>query len=297
MLAGVVLISCSDRKEELQAQIQNNITVVERNVQALEHGRLARQARLHQLETQLVAMELELAQGDRRIEVAGKGVVYLRELTTVGFGESAGSWVLRNPASSTNLFLFLGLCLVIWLLYRIHRQKFEREMMVQIDGVIQRLAAETPVPKPPPRPEPPRVIIPEPTIPEPAAPPRPRPAPVPEARSKPGPPAVAARPPEKETPPAVKPKPKDKDRAAPAVTSPAPEKTPPAKVGKAPAAKKPGDKKEKTAKTPARKKAPRRPQAKKCQVAGCNNKHRSKGLCNKHYQQWRKGLLTERMEE
>ncbi len=32
---------------------------------------------------------------------------------------------------------------------------------------------------------------------------------------------------------------------------------------------------------------------KRCQVPGCLGRHRSKGYCNKHYQQFRKGLLPE----
>ncbi len=34
-----------------------------------------------------------------------------------------------------------------------------------------------------------------------------------------------------------------------------------------------------------------------CKVKGCNSKHRSKGFCNRHYQQWRRGTLTEPIEE
>lgn len=34
-----------------------------------------------------------------------------------------------------------------------------------------------------------------------------------------------------------------------------------------------------------------------CKVKGCNNKHRSKGFCNKHYQQWRRGTLSEPIEK
>jgi outer membrane murein-binding lipoprotein Lpp len=39
------------------------------------------------------------------------------------------------------------------------------------------------------------------------------------------------------------------------------------------------------------------PRNKGCKVKGCNNKHRSKGFCNKHYQQWRRGTLKEPLEE
>ncbi len=60
----------------------------------------------------------------------------------------------------------------------------------------------------------------------------------------------------------------------------------------------------KTAKKTSRKKTekktgkrPERTPAKKCKVKGCNNKHRSKGLCNRHYQQWRRGTLEEDIEE
>jgi len=53
----------------------------------------------------------------------------------------------------------------------------------------------------------------------------------------------------------------------------------------------------KTARKKPEKKAVKRAPAKKCKVKGCNNKHRSKGFCNKHYQQWRRGTLEEDIEE
>jgi hypothetical protein len=37
--------------------------------------------------------------------------------------------------------------------------------------------------------------------------------------------------------------------------------------------------------------APPQPRARICKVEGCNEPHRSRGFCGRHYQQWRRGKL------
>jgi len=95
--------------------------------------------------------------------------------------------------------------------------------------------------------------------------------------------------PEKTAPKASSPEKKDEQK--PAEAEVAKKGTPARKTAKKTAAKKAAKKKG------AAKKSAKKVQAKKCKVKGCNNKHRSKGFCNKHYQQFRRGTLTEEVED
>ena len=68
---------------------------------------------------------------------------------------------------------------------------------------------------------------------------------------------------------------------APKVAAPAPKKA---------AAKKPAAKKAAPAKAKTKRGRPSKAHL-KCSVPGCDGAHRSKGLCGKHYQTWRRGAL------
>ncbi|MEC7240686.1 MAG: hypothetical protein VXW32_05575 [Myxococcota bacterium] len=109
---------------------------------------------------------------------------------------------------------------------------------------------------------------------------------VPEAKAKP---AVK---PAAEKAPAKKAKAKPSAEKAPAKKAkakPAAEKAPAKKAKAKPAAKKTG---KKVATKEATRKRGRPSLAELgCKVKGCNGKHRSKGFCSSHYQQWRRGRL------
>ena len=88
-----------------------------------------------------------------------------------------------------------------------------------------------------------------------------------------------------------------KSEAAPAKKAeakPAAKKAPAKKAEPKPAAKKAPAKKA-ASKTPAKKTPGKRGRPSLadlgCKVKGCNGKHRSKGFCSSHYQQWRRGRL------
>ncbi len=94
--------------------------------------------------------------------------------------------------------------------------------------------------------------------------------------------------PEAKAKPAVKPA-AEKAPAKKAKAKPSAEKAPAKKAKAKPAAKKTG---KKVATKEATRKRGRPSLAELgCKVKGCNGKHRSKGFCSSHYQQWRRGRL------
>jgi len=319
VLAG---LACADRDEARKRQlIQSQVAVVDTQIKALDAGRVELDHRMRLLRRDLESLDRELARSAPRLQAAARANSYLSQLTTYGFGEGPGRWLLTHPAFTTPGWLFLSLFLLaIWLLWRLYQRDLEQRMNAEIDLVIRRLAtaaapasASTPTPAPRhPAPEPAphrgaragRESRPAPPAPEPAAyaPPPPK-SPRPETPGHQTAPETGAAPEKK----AAAAKEKKTDAAAP------PPAAAPAKAAAGPAPKAAGGAAPKTAEAAARagavrkagaagaaKREPRKkaaPKTKGCKVKGCPSKHRSKGFCNKHYQQWRRGLLTEEVEE
>lgn len=103
--------------EELNRQIQEQVNLIEREVKAVEQHQQTMRGMIKEMRGQINAMNEELNKESPRIHAAGGAISYLRQLTTVGFGESPGHWTMRNPAwSAIWVILFV---LIIWLLYRI----------------------------------------------------------------------------------------------------------------------------------------------------------------------------------
>jgi hypothetical protein len=289
LLVALLIGSCSGEDEKRRRElIQGQIDNIQREVKAIDAGRHQLQARLDNLQRSLDSFNAELDKRQGRFFAFKSINRYLRELTTVGFGEAPGRWIMTHPAFSTNLLLLLAFfALMLWLFWRMRQRQFEAAMSVEIDRVIRRLSTEA-----------------ERKESRPEHPPRPASKPS-ESRKKPAglEPDHKETPPEKTKTPRAKQEPKpgreppetrektDKDKGMTPVKKAAAKKAAPQKKA---AKKKAAKKKTKKA---AKKKAARRTPARKCKVAGCNNKHRSKGFCNKHYQQWRKGALKEEIEE
>jgi len=291
----LVLLSACGRKEEDRRQelVRAQIVTIDRQLKEIGNDRQAMGVNLALLRSSLNDLDLELGRAHARVLAAKAANEYLRELTTVGFGETPGRWILQNPAFTTNLLLLIALLvLALWLCYRFWLRSSEAEALAEVDQVLRRLAAGPVIPAPTRAPKPPAVSA---SPPAPVAPHNP-PAPAPVAAPKPQPEntAPAAPPPAEPAPapvapaptPAARPKKETKtEPPAPAVKS-----APPAAEAKA---EKPASKRA-LARRDARKKVVRRSQVKKCKVEGCQNKHRSKGYCNKHYQQWRRSGLPEK---
>ena len=287
LLVALLIAGCSGEDEKRRRElIQSQIDNIQQEVKAIDAGHHQLQARLNNIQRSLDSLNAELDKRQGRFFAFRSISRYLRELTTVGFGEAPGRWIMTNPAFSTNLLLLLAFfTLMLWLFWRMRQRQFETAMSVEIDRVIKRLSTEAERKES--RPEP---------SPRPASKP-------PELKSKPAGPDHEQTPPEKTKTPRDKQEPKpgreppetrekaDKDKGMTPVKKTVAKKAAPQKK----AAKKKAAKK-KTKKV-AKKKTARRTPAKKCKVAGCNNKHRSKGFCNKHYQQWRKGALKEETED
>jgi len=280
-VGGLLIFGCSGEQEKKrQKLIQDQIDLVQHQVEEIGKGRDVLDADVDKLRALLDSMNREVEKTDARIFAVKAYTPYLRELTTVGLGESPGKWVMTNPALNTGVYLLLAFFLFfVWLFWRIRHRQMEAAMNREVDGVIRRLSTEavpnaqdsaTP-PKPAPKPESPPKPAQKPAEPKPAA-----------STKAPAKPESKDRPEEK---PAKK--------AAGKSTKTANKKAAAKKAAAKKAAPKSSAKKKKAAKKTASKKAP----AKKCKVKNCNNKHRSKGFCNKHYQQWRKGALQEEVEE
>lgn len=303
LLQGIAACGGGDEAEK-QRQIQLQIDVIERQVQKVGEGRARLQDQMGDLQIKLDAMSVELEKKGARLTATRSANAYLNELLTVGFGESPGRWALENSSFSTNLLLFLAFCvLLIWLGWRIRLRSMETETATRMNRVIDDISRrESRTGKKQETPAPAAEKIPEQkTPPEPEKPEEKRA--LEDERKKPAGPETKAA---DKTENKEKDDPADKKIAVQGETKPpAPAKNAAAKVKKAtpkskarPVKKAAGKKAEKEgAKKLSKKRVVRRTPAKKCRVKGCQNKHRSKGYCNKHYQQWRRGTLTEETED
>lgn len=290
MVALGFLCSCTDKEDARKKElIQSQINIIERQVVQINVSRAKIQSRLRDMEDSLQVMSEDLDKCGARITSAKASNLYLRELTTVGLGEAPGLWVLRNPAFTTNIFLGLAFGLLsIWLLWRLRQGQLERGLNSQINQVIERLSPDPSAAE--------KKTVKTAALPHKTAPPQP------EAKKKTAPQEPAAisseakkpkpEEPKKIEPPADKAAKKEKTAAkkpAKEAGDQTPAKTEAPKAGPT---KRKTDRKKET-----RKKVVRRLPAKKCKVEGCKNKHRSKGFCNKHYQQWRRDTLEEEIVE
>jgi outer membrane murein-binding lipoprotein Lpp len=215
--AGLIFLVCGCRssRDEEEKLIQMQIQLLEKQVKALEGHQESMKKSLKAIQLELNQMENEINRLEPRIYVTRSAVSTLRDLTSGRDRESDLSWIMRNLSVSTRVLLWV---LVLWLLYRLHKQGQKKEARAELARDVQR-------------------------------------------QNQPGTPQVA---PQAPAPP----------------TSSAQMEPPPSK----PAEKKaPGTRAKERNKT----------RNKGCKVKGCPNKHRSKGFCNKHYQQWRRGTLTE----
>ncbi|HUT51922.1 MAG TPA: hypothetical protein VM658_00890 [bacterium] len=111
---------CHDpEKDELNRQIQGQIQIVEKEMKAVEAHQESMRAMIKQMRKELDAMQEELNQEAPRLRAAGSAVGYLKDLTTIGFGESAAESTLREPAWTWTNVLWIALFLfIIWILYR-----------------------------------------------------------------------------------------------------------------------------------------------------------------------------------
>ena len=289
------------REEEAKRElIRQQTVVVETELQGIERNHAAMSRQLAALQSSLNDLNSELARGNARLVATGGANKYLLELSTVGFGPSAGRWVLENQVWPANVLLLFALAVVlIWVLYRVRLSTAESAAMAEVDRVLSNLNSPPPAPpvRPAAAPVTPVLQAPAPAAkahvaPAPQAPPAPTviPDPSPAKPKSPAPvapaPTVEAARPVAPSARAAKAAPTAKAGAA----APDPAEKPADKQAEKPAAK-PAEKAEASKRAVSRRDVRRkttRPQAKKCKVEGCPNKHRSKGYCNKHYQQWRR---------
>jgi len=125
LLAALVLFSmimaggCNNDDKELNRQIQQQISLIEDQVKNMEQSQENMRTLIRDMQAQLDGMEEELNKKSPRIHSAQNAVSYLRQLTTVGFGESAAESTLREPGWSMTSVLWLILFVfILWLFYR-----------------------------------------------------------------------------------------------------------------------------------------------------------------------------------
>ena len=129
LVLSLTTACCRDKEEEeLNRQIQAQVGVIEKEVKAMEAHQQALRGMIADMQTQLNLMEQELESDAPRIHAANSAVSYLRELVTIGFGETPAQYTLRTSSNwgwttigLVTLFLF-----VIWLFYRLHQRKLEQ---------------------------------------------------------------------------------------------------------------------------------------------------------------------------
>jgi len=273
---AVVLLSCSDRDEETGRVIQRGIDGLEEQVQGMGEGHREIERLAGEMEVALGKMSAELEARQSRLTAARKANMALGRLVAEGLGESPASYVLRNPATGPAVLIVMALLATALLVfYRMRRADLDQAMEQEIDRVIKRLSETTP-PRPPPRPgkqEDKNAAV---TAKQTPAKDRDEGGRLEESKATPKAKAAAGAP--QKTAAKRARSVKNKSAAGPKKAS--------AKKSSAAARKK-----------NALKKPARRTPARKCKVKGCNNKHRSKGFCNKHYQQWRRGTLSEEFED
>jgi predicted PurR-regulated permease PerM len=122
LMAGV-MVACGPDKEELEVQnlIQQQITVIDNQVKGLESHQAKMREMIASMQAQLEAMQKELDNEAPKLEAASKGILSLREYTTMGLGESPGMETLKNP--SVNWAWVILFVLVVWVLYRVRHRK------------------------------------------------------------------------------------------------------------------------------------------------------------------------------
>lgn len=127
LVAVLSLIGCGPSKEdELNKQIRAQITLIDREIAALERHQEALRGIVVDMQTQIDLMNEELNQTAPRIHAAKSAAGYLGELTTVGFGETPAHYTMRTShqwgwttIGVVSLFLF-----ILWLFFRIrHRSQ------------------------------------------------------------------------------------------------------------------------------------------------------------------------------
>ena len=106
----LVLLSACGRKEEDRRQelVRAQIVTIDRQLKEIGNDRQAMGVNLALLRSSLNDLDLELGRAQARVVAAKAANDYLRELTTVGFGETPGRWILQNPAFTTNLLLLIA---------------------------------------------------------------------------------------------------------------------------------------------------------------------------------------------
>jgi hypothetical protein len=291
LLLALSLSACSDQEEAKRQQlVQAQIGTVQRQVAEIKDGHDKLQAGLNRMRELVRSTDNELARSDARVYGINATIPYLRQLTQSGFGETPSSWIIRNPDLGPGVLVpTLLFLLVLWIMWRIRQGQLQHRMSAEIDRVIQRLSAE---PRNPAQPGASQDRTGAPMAPRRTAAPQARAADE-EARPE-GPAAQQRGPAPQKTAPSAG---AQRKTAGPRKTAAAKASGPKRKAGPD----------QKAAATPAgpgpsfrraaKQQGGRQSAAKKCKVKGCNNKHRSKGYCNKHYQQWRKGVLREEVEE
>jgi outer membrane biosynthesis protein TonB len=288
----------------MDARVLADFKIVDKQVEQTGQRNHDFKARLEDLRLTLDDMNAELDRTQPTLAGAGASVSEIRGLM-FGNERTDGLWVVSHRSRAPYVLGLIGLVAVAVIGYRVRSRGREQAVNAEVNRVIDKLereartaAAANPAAPPVKDPAP---VVPTPVAKEPPAKPvivaKAEPAPAPKIEPAPAPPkappAKAAAPKAASNPQVkAKPEPAKSVPAAPAkakgsAKKPAAQPVPAAKKG---AAKKPEP-------ASARTKTIRRTPAKKCKVIGCQNKHRSKGLCNKHYQQWRKGILTEEVED
>ncbi|MFO8057230.1 MAG: hypothetical protein R6V10_08055 [bacterium] len=122
LVAGLVLTvtlalcGCSNQEEEVKKRINQEISLIENEIEALEKHQKNMRSMISRMETELQAMRAELKKEAPRIEAAKKGTMSLRDLNQNGLGESPATSVMKNPA--WNVLWVLFFILLLWLFYR-----------------------------------------------------------------------------------------------------------------------------------------------------------------------------------
>ena len=119
LIAPLLVGGCNNNDKELKRQIQQQITLLEEQVKGVEKHQENMRAMINEMQTQLNAMQEELNKESPRIHAANSAILSLKQLTTVGFGESAAESTLREPGwSMTSVFWLLLFVFILWLFYR-----------------------------------------------------------------------------------------------------------------------------------------------------------------------------------
>lgn len=292
---ALLLLGCSE-KEDHRGAFQADLALLDRSLDQTAAAHHELRARANNLRVLLEELELEFQQEQNSALAAARTNSELRSAIFRPDGR-LHEWALPPRSNPYPLILVAVFLVGLWALWRLKNQRAALLMDSEINRVIARLReeAKSSSGQPPPGPAYPPVGRPGPAAPQPppaqeTTQPAPEAEPVPEAVIEEA--TAPIRPSAPDKPEAKAPEqPEPTEPVAPSPREAAP-KARPSKKKSAPArsGRLKKDKKE------GRKKPLRKSTAGKCKVKGCNNLHRSKGFCNKHYQQWRRGNLTEETE-